>query len=97
VFHLNVTYLYNGFQMFCMCFHKCFICILLYVATTASNVSKVDRVLHMGFAWEEASGTGNIWGGVDDVRGGTSDVRGGAGPLLVWSLASKSPMFGVGN
>jgi hypothetical protein len=34
------------------------------------DVSNVDRVLHMGCAWEAASD-------VDDVRGGMDDVRGG--------------------
>ena len=36
------------------------------------DVSKVDRVLHMGYAWEATSGA--------------DDVRGGVGPLLVRSL-----------
>jgi hypothetical protein len=37
------------------------------------DVSKVDQVLHMGFAWEAASGAEN--------------VQGSARPLLVRSLA----------
>jgi hypothetical protein len=37
------------------------------------DVSKVDQVLHMGFAWEAA--------------GGAENVRGSARPLLVRSLA----------
>jgi hypothetical protein len=32
------------------------------------DVSKIDRVLHMGCAWKAV-------GGVDDVRGGVGDVR----------------------
>ena len=60
------------------CF-KYFTCLLLYVATIGSDVSKVDRVLHMGCAWEAAGGT-------DDVRDGVGDVQRGAGPLLVRSL-----------
>jgi hypothetical protein len=46
------------------------------------DVLKVDRVLHMGYAWEVA-------GGANDVRGGMGDVRGSVGTLLVRSL--KSP------
>ena len=58
------------------CF-KCFICLLLYVATIASDyLLKVDRVLHMGCAWEAA-------GGVGDVQGSMGDVRSGTGTLLV--------------
>ena len=38
------------------------------------DVLKVDRVMHMGFAWEVTSGAG--------------DVRGGTDLLLVQSLAS---------
>jgi hypothetical protein len=40
------------------------------------DVSKVDRVLHMGWAWEAAGGVGN--------------VRGGAGPPMVRSLANPT-------
>jgi hypothetical protein len=47
------------------------------------DVSKVDRVLHMGCTWEAA-------GGMDDVRGGMDNVGGGAGLLLVHSLASPT-------
>ena len=32
------------------------------------DVSKVDRVLHMGWAWEAAGGADDIWGGVGDIR-----------------------------
>jgi hypothetical protein len=44
------------------------------------DVSKVDQVLHMGFAWEAAGGTGH-------VRRGAGDVWGGMSPLLVCLLA----------
>jgi len=47
------------------------------------DVSKVDRVLHMKFAWEAAGGAG-------DVGGGTGDVSGGASPLLEHWLASST-------
>ena len=40
------------------------------------DVSKLDRVLHMEYAWEAAGGT-------DDVQGSVGDVQGDAGPLLV--------------
>jgi hypothetical protein len=40
------------------------------------DASKVDRLLHMGCAWEVASGVDDIWGG--------------AGPLLVRSLMSPT-------
>ena len=76
VFHLDVTYIFNGFQTFFrrfrkyfirlfQVFHLSFFCMLqlLYL-----YISKVDRVLHMGCAWEAA---------------------GGVGPLLVRSLASR--------
>ena len=38
-----------------VCF-KCFICLLLYVASIVSVCSKVDQVLYMGFAWEAGGG-----------------------------------------
>jgi hypothetical protein len=47
------------------------------------DVSKVDRVLHMGCTWEAADGVDDVWGGVGDIQGGT-------GPLLVRSLASPT-------
>jgi hypothetical protein len=53
---------------------KCFICFFCMMKMLRLDVLKVDRVLHMGCAWEMASG-------VDDVRCG-------AGPLLVRSLVS---------
>ena len=47
VFHLDVAYICNGFQMFLEVFasvldacFKCFICLLLYVATVASESFK---------------------------------------------------------
>jgi hypothetical protein len=36
------------------------------------DVSKVDRVLHMGCVWE-------VVGGTDDVRGGAGDAHGDVG------------------
>ena len=64
------------------CF-KCFICLLLYVATVASDVLKLDRVLHMGYTWEAAVGT-------DDIRSDAGDIRGDTGPLLVRSRVSPT-------
>ena len=123
MFHLDVAYVCNGFQMFFRCFHKCFkhlfqvfylssfvlplshfnshfsfqpgaakilwtwrtlrdsecrhftavlerllkrdrgsLLQLLYL-----DVSKVDRVFHMGCAWDAADGTDDVWGGMGDV------------------------------
>jgi hypothetical protein len=57
------------------CF-KFFICLFFCLLQLLRlDVLKVDRVLHMGCAWEAA--------------GSTDDIRGGAGPLLVRSLASQ--------
>jgi hypothetical protein len=87
VFHLDVAYVCNDFQMFSdvfasvsdACF-KCCIYLLVYVATLLHlDVLKVDRVLHMGCAWEAV-------GGADDVRGSMGDVRGSTGPLRVHSI-----------
>ena len=47
------------------------------------DVSKIDRVLHMGCAWEATDGA-------DDVRGDVGDVRGDVDPLLVRSFASPT-------
>ena len=33
------------------------------------DVTKVERVLHMGYAWEAAGGAGDVLGGVGDVQG----------------------------
>jgi hypothetical protein len=55
------------------------------------DVSKVNRVLHMGFAWGEADGVGDVRGGVGDIRDGTGDVRASASPLLVHLLVSPRP------
>jgi hypothetical protein len=38
------------------------------------DVSKVDRVLHMEFAWGEADGVGDVRGGVGDIWDGAGDV-----------------------
>ena len=58
VFHLNVAYVCNGFQMFLCIFtsvldacFKCFICLFLYVAIILSKCFKVDPVLNMGCSW----------------------------------------------
>jgi hypothetical protein len=84
VFYLNVVYTCNGFQMFLRRFRKCFTSLFQSVSSVFFcmlqllhlDVSKVERVLHMGCMWEAASGA--------------DDVRGGAGPLLVRSLVSPS-------
>jgi hypothetical protein len=66
--HLDVTYICNGFQMFIGIFasvSSVFFCMmqLLHI-----DVSKVERVLRMGYVWEVAGDT-------DDVRGGVGNVR----------------------
>jgi hypothetical protein len=51
-------------------YFKCFIYLLLYVATVASECfkSRSGTVLHMGCAWEAAtSDTGDVRGGVGNV------------------------------
>jgi hypothetical protein len=54
------------------------------------NVLKVDRMLHMGCAWEAADGTDDGWGNVGDVWSGADDVPDSASSLLVHSLASPT-------
>jgi hypothetical protein len=49
-------------------FHIFFMLQLLYL-----DISKVDQVLHIGCAWEEAGGTDDVWGDVGDVRGSARD------------------------
>jgi hypothetical protein len=83
VFHLDVAYICNGFQVFldilasvsyaCLNVSSVFFCMLQLLHL---NVLKVDQVLHMGCAWEAAGGAGN-------VRGNTSQ-------LLRRSLASPT-------
>jgi hypothetical protein len=81
-FYLDVAYVCNGFQLFFRCFRKCFRTFLSSVSFVFFCMfqllhlddSKVDRVLHMGFAWEAA--------------GDAENVQGSARPLLVRSLVS---------
>jgi hypothetical protein len=43
------------FKCFYKCFRwgfKCFICLFYMLHVLHPNVSKLDRVLHMGYAWE---------------------------------------------
>jgi hypothetical protein len=63
VFHLDVVYVYNGFQVFfqvffCKCSDacfECFICFLLYVAIVASECFKsrsgVGHGMRVGRGW----------------------------------------------
>jgi hypothetical protein len=50
-------------------------------------VSKVNRVLPMGFAWEAVGGADDIQGGMGDVRGGAGDVRDGSS---CWCTRSRA-------
>jgi hypothetical protein len=75
------------FQAFSQVFHAfvpsvsfVFFCMLQLLHL---EISKVDRLLHMGCAWKVTDGAG-------DIRGGVGDVRSGMGPLLVRSLASRT-------
>jgi hypothetical protein len=63
VFYLDVVYVCNGFQVFISVFvsvsstcFKCFICLFFMLQVLHLNISKVDRVLHMGCAWEAGGG-----------------------------------------
>jgi hypothetical protein len=51
------------------CFN-CFICLLRMLQLLHLDVSKVDRGLHTGCAWEAASGVGDVWGGAGPLLGG---------------------------
>ena len=80
MFHTYVAYVCNGFQVFSGVFvsvsDTCFQVIHLsffMLQLLHLDVSKIDRVLHMGCPSEMAGGAG--------------DVRGGAGPLLGHLLA----------
>ena len=64
-------------------YFKCFICLFCILQMLYRNVLKVDRVLHMGYAWEPA-------GYANGVQGSVGDVWSGAGPLLMRSLASPT-------
>ena len=76
--------------MFAMVF-KCFSIVFVNVSSVFFcmlqllhlDVLKVDRVLHIGCAWEAADG-------VNDIQGGVGDARSDAGPLLVRSLTSPT-------
>jgi hypothetical protein len=59
--------------MFFRHFRKCFIYLFSILQLLHLDVSKVDRVLHMGCVWESISGMG--------------DVQHGTGPLLVHSTS----------
>jgi hypothetical protein len=56
------------FQVFFRCFFasvsdicfKCFSCLLCMLQLLYLDVSKVDRVLHMRYAWEVADGAGQL-------------------------------------
>ena len=60
------------FQMLVSSVSSVFFCMLQLLHL---YVLKVDRMLHMGCAWEAA-------GGASDVPDGMGDVQDGAGPLL---------------
>ena len=81
VFHQDVVYVCNGFQMFfrrfCKWFRRLFQVFHLsffMLQLLHLDVLKVDRVLHNGCAWKAAGGVG--------------DIQSDAGPLLVRSLVS---------
>ena len=84
VFHLDVAYVCNGFQIFFRHFRKCFKHFVLSVSSIFFcmlqllhlDISKVDRVLHNGCAWKAAGGVG--------------DIQSDAGPLLVRFLTSPT-------
>jgi hypothetical protein len=69
VFHMSVACVCNGFQVFFMCFCKCFRRMFqvfhlssLYVATVAYGCFKIRSGLHVGCTWKAAGGAGNVWG-----------------------------------
>jgi hypothetical protein len=77
------TYVSKCFQVFQAYVWKCFIYLLLYVGTVASECfQKVDQVLHIGYVWEVADGAGDVRGGVGDVWSRAVDIQGGVDPLL---------------
>jgi hypothetical protein len=69
----------NGFQVFLgvfasvsdACF-KCFICLLCMLQLLHPDVSKVDRGMHMGCAWEAAGSAGDVRGGARTSKSGMS-------------------------
>jgi hypothetical protein len=59
VFYLDVIYVCNDFKCFLTIFasvssacFKCFICLFYMLQVLHQNISKVDRILHLGYAWE---------------------------------------------
>jgi hypothetical protein len=68
VFYLDAAYVAMVFKCFSGIFasishsyFKCFIYLLLYIATIVHlDVLKEDRVLHIGYAWEVASDADNV-------------------------------------
>jgi hypothetical protein len=99
MFHLDIVYLCNCFQMFlgvfasvlyiCLSVLFVFFCMLqiLYL-----NVSKIDQVLHMECACKADDGTGNVRGGVGYVRGDVGLLLGRVrtSPQIIRSDAGKS-------
>jgi hypothetical protein len=75
VLHMFVM-VFKCFQTLVLSVLSVFFCILQLLHL---DISKVDRVLHIGCPCEAASDMGNI-------RGSMGDVQGGAGPLLGHSL-----------
>ena len=63
---MDVAHICNGLQIFFKHFRKCFFSVsfvfFCMLQMLLLDVSKVDHVLHMGYAWKAV-------GGADDVRG----------------------------
>ena len=83
VFHLNVFQVFSAIfaSVLEVCF-KCFICLLLYVATVTSGCLKIDRVCAQGMSVGSGWWRGDVQGGMGNVWGGAGDVRDVADPLL---------------
>jgi hypothetical protein len=67
VFQLDVAHVCNDFQVFSGflasvsdVYFKCFICLLLYIASVAFGCSKVDRVLRVGSARQHGPTVGML-------------------------------------
>ena len=66
VFNLDVAYVCNGFKCF-QVFLQVFQTLILSISSVFFmlqllhlDISKVDRVLHMGCVWETAGSAGNV-------------------------------------
>jgi hypothetical protein len=82
IFAMIFKYFFRCFASVSNTCFKCFICLLLYIATVAFGCFKSRSGVTHGMC------VGDIRGGVGDIRGGKGNIRGDMGPLLVCSLAS---------